>query len=85
MQSNGSANRVDETIDRAKAGVHETVGKVADATRDAAEALGKKGETLKNVEQRFVEDCRGYVRDNPIQSLCIAGVVGFVFSRLMSS
>jgi ElaB/YqjD/DUF883 family membrane-anchored ribosome-binding protein len=85
MQSNGNANLVNETLDKAKAGAHETMGKVADASRNAAEAIGKKGDSLKNVEQQFVEDCRGYVQENPVTSLFIAGVAGFVFSRLMSS
>ncbi len=84
MQLNGT-NKVDETIDKAKSGAHETAEKVADATRNAAEALGKKGESLKNVEQQFVEDCRGYVHDNPVMSLCMAGAAGFVISRFIGS
>ena len=35
----------------------------------ATEALGKKGEQLKNVEQQFVENCRGYIHENPLASL----------------
>jgi ElaB/YqjD/DUF883 family membrane-anchored ribosome-binding protein len=46
--------------------------------------LGKKGKQLKNVEQQFVENCRGYINENPLTSLGIAVGAGFLLSRLLS-
>lgn len=43
-----------------------------------------KGEQLKNVEQQFVKNCRGYIDKNPVASLDIAVGVGFLLSRLLS-
>lgn len=85
MDQHDIPNQADDTIERVKAGAHETVDKVADATRQAAETLGRKGEQLKNAEQQWVEDCRTYMREKPITSLAIAVGAGFVLSRLMSN
>ena len=74
-----------ETIDKASHSAHEAVDKIANATNQAAEALGEKGEQLKNAEQQLMENCRGYVRDNPVTSLGIAIAGGFLLSRLLSA
>jgi ElaB/YqjD/DUF883 family membrane-anchored ribosome-binding protein len=84
METN-DRNQAEETIGRVQSGVHETVDKVADATRHAAESLEKKSAQLKNAEQQFVEDCRGYMHENPVTALALAVGVGFILSRLMSS
>jgi ElaB/YqjD/DUF883 family membrane-anchored ribosome-binding protein len=73
-----------ETIDKAINSAHEAVEKIASATSQAAEALGEKGQQLKNGEKQLVEDCRSYVRDNPLSSLGIAVAAGFLLSRLLS-
>ncbi|MDD5322277.1 MAG: DUF883 domain-containing protein [Methylococcales bacterium] len=73
-----------ETIEKASKSAHEAVDKIASATNQAAEALGEKGNKLKNAEQQLIENCRGYVRDNPITSLGLAAAAGFLLSRLLS-
>ena len=73
-----------ETIDKAANSAHEAVDKIASATNQAAEALAGKREQLKNTEQQLMENCRGYVRDNPITSLGLAAAAGFLLSRLLS-
>jgi len=73
-----------ETIDKASHSAHEAVDKIANATNQAAEVLGEKGEQLKNAEQQLMESCRGYVKDNPITSLGIAVAAGFLLSRVLS-
>jgi ElaB/YqjD/DUF883 family membrane-anchored ribosome-binding protein len=83
MEATDKANTVDDTVDRLRSGAHSTVDKLANATTQAAEALGQN-EQLKNVEQQFVEDCRGYIHKNPVASLGIAVGAGFLLSRLMS-
>ncbi|MDO8846701.1 MAG: DUF883 domain-containing protein [Methylicorpusculum sp.] len=73
-----------EIIDKAANSADETIDKVAHATNQAAEALGKKGEQLIDAEQQLLEDCRVYVRDNPITSVGIAVAAGFLLSRVLS-
>lgn len=84
MEATEKNINVDETVNRLRSGAHDTVDKVADATTQAAEVLNQKGEQLKNAEQQFVENCRGYVHEKPVASLGIAVGVGFLLSRLLS-
>ena len=85
MEATDKTNTVDDTVDRLRSGAHEAVDKVTNTTTQAAEALGRKDEQLKNVEQQFLENCRGYIHKNPAASLGIAVGAGFLLSRLMSS
>jgi ElaB/YqjD/DUF883 family membrane-anchored ribosome-binding protein len=73
-----------ETIDKAANSAHEAVDKVASVTNQAAQTLGEKGEQLKNAEQQLMENCCGYVRNNPVSSLGIAVAAGFLLSRVLS-
>ena len=73
-----------DKIDKAANSAHEAIDKATRATNQATEALDKKSEQLKNAEQQIVEDCRVYVRDNPIASLGIAVAAGFLLSRVLS-
>ena len=61
---------------------HAAFDKIADATSQAAETLGEKGEQLKKTEQQLMKNCRGYISDNPMTSVSIAVAAGFVLSRL---
>ncbi len=72
-------------VDRIASGAHQAVDKFASAAGQAADALGVKGEQLKNAQVRAMEQCRGYVRDNPVTAMGIAIAAGFVLSRLLSS
>ena len=72
------------TTDKASHLAHDTVDKIANAAHQAEEAVAEKGEQLKCAEKELVENCRSYVRDNPITSLGIAVAAGFLLSRLIS-
>ncbi len=84
MEATDKTNTIDDTVDRLRSGVHSAVDKAANATTQAAEVLGQKGEQLKNVEQQLLENCRGYIHKNPAASLGLAVGAGFLLSRLMS-
>lgn len=73
-----------EITDKVSHSAHEAYDKIADATGQAAEALGKKGEQMKKAERRLMKNCRSYVSDNPVTSLGIAAAAGFLLSRLLS-
>ena len=72
-----------DTIDKASEYAHKAADKITDATAQAAEALGEKGEQLKNAEQKMMKHCCSYARDYPVTSLAIAVAAGFVLSRLL--
>ena len=71
-------------VDRMALGAHKAVDKIAGAAAQTAEAVGVKGEQLKNAQMRAIEQCRGYVRDRPVMSLGMAVAAGFLLSRLWS-
>ena len=73
-----------EAIDKAANSAHKAVDKVASVTNQAAQTLGEKEEQFKNAEQQLMENCCGYVRNNPISSLGIAVAAGFLLSRVLS-
>ena len=62
-----------KTIDKASRSAHEAYDKIANATSNAAEALGEKGEQLQKAEQQLMKNCRGYISDNPITSVGYRG------------
>lgn len=72
-------------VDRMASRAHQAVDKVASAAGQAAETLGVKGEQLKNAQIQAMQQCRGYVRANPVTALGIAVAAGFLLSRLLRS
>ena len=88
----GAHNAIDKAsdaarpaVDRLASGAHQAVDKIAGAAAQAAETLDLKSEQLINAQTRLTENCREYVRDNPVISLGIAVAAGFLLSRLLSS
>lgn len=78
---NKASDAARPAVDRIASGAHHAVDKLA----VAAGTLGSKGEKLKQVQVRLVEDARGYVRSNPVKSIGIAAATGYVLSRLLRS
>ena len=72
-------------VDRVASTAHQAVDRVAGAATSAAETLDMKTELLLDAQARFSEDCRDYVRENPMMAVGIAVAAGFVLSRLLSS
>ena len=66
----------DETIERAIAATYEAVKKAADISRQATGTLCEKGEQMKHLIERFLENCRTYVHDKPVTHLGIAVALG---------
>ncbi|WP_262966990.1 hypothetical protein [Methylobacter psychrophilus] len=73
-----------DITDKVSHSAHEAYDKIADATSQAAETLGEKGEQLKKTEQQLMKNCSGFISDNPITSVSIAVAAGFLLSRLVS-
>ena len=73
-----------EITDKVSDTAHAAYDKIADATSQAAETLGEKGEQLKKTEQQLMKSCSGFISDNPITAVSIAVATGFLLSRLVS-
>ncbi len=72
-------------VDRVATGAHQAVDKLAGAAASAAETYDVKSEQLKEAQMRITENCRNYVRDNPLATVGIAVVAGFLLSRFMNA
>lgn len=72
-------------VERIASGAHQAVDKFASVAGQAADSLGVKGEQLMKLQARAMEQCRGYVRENPVASLGIAIAAGYLLSRLLRS
>ena len=73
-----------DITDKVSDTAHAAYDKIADATSQAAETLGEKGEQLKKTEQQLMKNCSGFISDNPITTVSIAVAAGFLLSRLFS-
>ena len=72
-------------VDRLASGAHQAIDRLAGAATSAAETVDTKAEQFRDAQERLVEDCRDYVRDNPMMSVGLAVAAGFLLSRLLSS
>lgn len=85
MIKTNTDNTAHKTMDRMTASAHEAVDSIAESTNAATDNLEAKGKHVKEVQELWFENVRGYVRANPGTSLGIALVGGFLVSRIVSS
>ena len=81
----GNGLGLNEPVDRAAAGAHKTVDKIANATQHAADAISEKGEKLHDLQDEWLKNVRSYINGHPVQSVGIAIAGGFLLSRILSS
>lgn len=84
MKATDKTKDINETVDQLRSGIHSAVDKTANATVQAAESLSRKGEQIKNVEQKYMEDCLNYIHERPLASLGLAMGAGFLLNRLLN-
>jgi len=79
------AQSAHETIDRLAAKAGPAVEKVRAAADSASETLHAKADALNDMQERWTESCRDYVRENPLKAVGIGLLAGYLISRLTSS
>ncbi len=79
------AQTAHEAIDRVAAKAAPAVEKWRASAAGAADTLQGKADRFVEMEDRWIESTRAYVRENPLTALGIAVVAGLVLSRLTSS
>jgi ElaB/YqjD/DUF883 family membrane-anchored ribosome-binding protein len=77
------ARKAQPAINHAANMAHQAVDKVAGAAVPTAEWLAEKAENLKATQKKMVNETRGYVSANPLKSVGIAAVAGFLISRFI--
>lgn len=70
-------------VSRMASGAHQAVDKATQFASGAADSLEAKAGQLQDAQTRLTEECRGYVRENPLAAVGIALAAGFFLSRLL--
>lgn len=78
-----AARKVKPAIDQVAAMAHQAVGNAAIAAEPAADWLVGQRDSLITRKKELVADTCDYVSANPLKSVGIAVVVGFLLSRII--
>ena len=90
------ADRTRSTVDRAAQSAHEAIDRLAakagpaverlrGTANSTAETLRAKADAFGELEEQWVENARGYVRENPLTALAIGVLAGVLLAKLSSS
>jgi len=78
-----AARKAKPVIDRAADLAHHAVDKAAGVAAPTAEWFGEQGESLLATQKKLVDGTSKYVAGNPLKSLAMALVAGFVIGRIV--
>jgi ElaB/YqjD/DUF883 family membrane-anchored ribosome-binding protein len=78
-----AVRKAQPAIEKAAAMAHQAVDKVAGAAGPTADWLAEQGESLNDTQKQLMKDACGYVSANPLKSVGIAVLAGFLLSRVM--
>src|SRR5712691_5237012 len=79
-----AAQTAHEAIDRLAAKAGPAVEKMRATTSSAAETLRVKADAFSEMEEQWLENARGYVRENPLTAVAIGVLAGVLLSKLAS-
>lgn len=71
-------------VNRVASRAHVAVDQVTNAASGAADSLVARVDELQVTQSRLTEECRGYVRGNPLASVGIALAAGYLLSRALN-
>ena len=83
--ADGAARKAKPAIDQVAAVAHQVVDKAAASAAPAADWLGEKGENLNAAQKKLVSDTSAYIAANPLLSVGVAVLAGFLISRMIRS
>lgn len=81
--ADGVLRKAQPAIDQVATMAHQAVDKVASAAAPTADWLAEQGESLNATQKKLMSDTCGYVSANPLKSIGIAVLAGFVISRII--
>lgn len=79
------AQSAHEAIDRVAGKAGPAVEKLRASTTNAGAALRAKADALGDMEEKWMQSSRSYIRENPLTAVAIGVLVGVVLSKLSSS
>ena len=78
-----AARKAKPAFDQVAATVHQVVEKTAAAAAPAADWLGKQGKSLNATQKKLVTNTSASIAANPLVSVGVAALAGFLISRLI--
>ena len=81
----GAARKAKPAIDQVAAMAHQVVDKAAASAAPVADWLGEQGGSLNATQRKVVTDTSAYIAANPLMSVGVAVLAGFVISRMIRS
>lgn len=80
---NSLAGAARPAIERVAGMAHEALDSAAVAAAPAAKWLGERGASLNATQKKLLADTCSFVSANPLKSVGIAAVAGFLISRIL--
>ena len=80
-----AARKAKPAIDQVAAVAHQVVEKAAASAAPAADWLGEQGESLNATQKKLVTATSSYIAANPLMSVGVAVLAGFLISRMIRS
>lgn len=80
-----AADAAHPAVDQVAASSHVAVDKASGIVSHAADAVGVKGQEIRNAQARITEGAKKYVHENPLLVLSLAALVGYTASRYLNS
>jgi ElaB/YqjD/DUF883 family membrane-anchored ribosome-binding protein len=78
-----AARKINPVIDKVAAMAHQAVEKAAGTAAPTVDWLAEQGDRLNATQKKLVADTCSYVSANPMKSVGIAVVSGFLLSRIL--
>jgi ElaB/YqjD/DUF883 family membrane-anchored ribosome-binding protein len=81
--ADSAARKVKPAIDQVAAMAHQAVDRAAASVAPAVDWIGEQGESLNATQKKLVTDTSAYIAANPIMSVSVAVLAGFLISRMI--
>lgn len=78
-----AARKAKPAIDQVASMAHQAVDKAANVVAPTADWLTEQGASLNATQKKLVDDTCQYISSNPLKSVGIAVVAGFLLSRII--
>lgn len=80
-----AARKAKPAIDQVAAMAHQAVDRAAASAAPAVDWIGEQGESLNATQKKLVSDTSAYIAANPLMSVSVAVLAGFLISRMTRS
>lgn len=83
--ADSAARKAKPAIDQVANLAHQAVDKVAATAAPTVDWIGEQGQHLNATQKKLVSDTCAYISANPLMSVGVAALAGFLISRMVRS